>query len=262
MVRPRANQTNILSPAPSTVSITITSITSIAMIAKTRIDDFVGTDSQYIIYLETKLAQLTRNHPFPFSPQSDVGDELTFVLFKPEILYSLAAKGPKSKPRWQNEMDSMLGNILTAKDWPSKREFTGLSSESKLFVVFDTIISSTIPLTKSTSAGPSSLAPFELGHALRLVSSYAKSVAAMNTEKVFTTQIVNFCNLIFVSQCCVLLHHGVEKSQVDDLMKLCIGRSDPKNLDVLRRGAIWVNRMIYALAGDGLGQLASEAGNY
>jgi len=230
--------------------------TSSIMTIRTRIDNFQGSDSEYIIYLERKVTQLTRPHSPPSSPQADVGDKLRFVPFEPG---TLATCGKTTPNRWQNEMDKMLGSFPGDGDWSSKRESTGLSTESKLLLAFDIITGISMPSVKPTTVGSNLLAPAELDTAFRLVGGYAKSVAAMNTEKVFTTQIVNFCNVIFVSQCCVLLHQGVEASRVDDLMKICISKSDPKNLGVLRRGAIWVNRMIRVLAGDGLGQRASEA---
>ena len=226
------------------------------MTIRTRIDNFQGSDSEYIIYLERKVTQLTRPHSPPSSPQADVGDKLRFVPFEPG---TLATCGKTTPNRWQNEMDKMLGSFPGDGDWSSKRESTGLSTESKLLLAFDIITGISMPSVKPTTVGSNLLAPAELDTAFRLVGGYAKSVAAMNTEKVFTTQIVNFCNVIFMSQCCDLLYQGVEASRVDDLMKICISKSDPKNLGVLRRGAIWVNRMIRVLAGDGLGQRASEA---
>ncbi|KAH6664051.1 hypothetical protein B0J14DRAFT_661639 [Halenospora varia] len=250
-----------------------------------------GTNPEYIIYLETKVKQLTQACSPPSSPTLVVGDEpiynppecapipgLRFLPYepdslrfvnefgtpprsanRPDSLSRLSKRRRKSTARWQNEMDDMLCNILSAKDWPSKRECIGLSSETKLFLAFDTIIGGAIQPTKPAAAESNSLVRFELGdHAIRLVSSYANSVAALNTEKLFTTQIVNFCNLIFVSQCCVLVHYSVKKSRVNDLIKICISQSDPKNLNFLRRGARWANRAIFALADDSLGYLASE----
>jgi hypothetical protein len=74
---------------------------------RTRIDDFQGTDSEYIIYLESKVNQLTGILVQPYSPLSlslDAGNKtsnpnLKFVLYNPNIFIQLAKRQRITKPR-------------------------------------------------------------------------------------------------------------------------------------------------------------------
>jgi hypothetical protein len=63
---------------------------------------------------------------------------------------------------------------------------------------------------------------------------------------------------VFVSLCCVALHNGTDQGLVDQIMQKCVSESSEKNLARLRNGALWVNRMMAALAADGFDYLAYE----
>ncbi|KAG9229473.1 hypothetical protein BJ875DRAFT_488887 [Amylocarpus encephaloides] len=205
------------------------------MATEQRINNFQGTLSEYVAYLETKVKQLTTVYSPPSSPQSDVCDE-------------------------QNEMDNMLRDIPSAEDWSSKRRAVGLSSLPEILVTFNAIIKNVIPsIEPTTTESDCVLARFRPADAaLQITNSYANGVAAMEIGRKFTTQIVNFCTLVFVSLCHVLVYHGIEKRRIDIVMQACVSQSDPKNLNVLRRGSGWVNRMISTLVVGGLRHLGSE----
>lgn len=231
-----------------------------------RIDNFQGTVDDYIAYLETKVKKLSGCRSPPFSPSDVRDDEIhnsDSVASTPQLKFiphdsnaPPAKRQRKSKPRWQIEMDNMLCNIPSATDWPSKRSIVGLSSLTGVTNAFDMIIGGITPSTKPITTDPDcSLVQFQ---SLQLLNSYATTIAALEIEKTFTTQIFHFCKLVFVSLCEVLVYYGVKIKLVDDVMKICISQSDPGNLVVLRRGARWVNRMISALVTKGLGHLASE----
>ncbi|KAH6661592.1 hypothetical protein B0J14DRAFT_361773 [Halenospora varia] len=112
-----------------------------------RIDNFQGTDPEYIIYLETKVKQLTQACSPPSSPTSVVGDEpiynppecapvpgLRFLPYepdslrfvnefgtpprsanKPDSLSRLSKRRRKSTARWQNEMDDICATFQAPK---------------------------------------------------------------------------------------------------------------------------------------------------
>ncbi|CAG8980093.1 hypothetical protein HYALB_00012559 [Hymenoscyphus albidus] len=243
------------------------------MATEQRIDNFQGTLSEYVVYLETKVKQLTTVYSPPSSPQSDVCDEgidnsdagpstrrIEFIPYEPDTLPQSAKRRRKSKPRWQKEMDNMLRDIPSAEDWSSKRRAVGLSSLPEILVAFDAIIKNVIPSIEPTST-ESDCVPARFGPAdaaLQITNSYANGVAAMEIGRNFTTNIVNFCTLVFVSLCHVLVYHGIEKRRIDIVMQACVSQSDPKNLDVLRRGSGWVNRMISTLVAGGLRHLGTE----
>lgn len=227
-----------------------------AMITQQRIDNFQGTLPEYVTYLENKVKQLTRVHSPP-SPESDT----VFIQCDSEIFARPTKKARKPKPRWQVEMDGMLCDIPKAKEWSSKRAAVGLSSWIEILDAFDIIIDGAMRSAAPVAVeSDRSIVRFEPADAfMRLLNRYANAVAVLDIRKRFTKQIVHFCQLVFVSLCCVLVYNGMDTSLVDDVMKIWIGPSDPKNLDVLRRGGRWANRMISALAKKGLCYRASEA---
>ncbi|KAM3066224.1 hypothetical protein ACMFMG_012128 [Clarireedia jacksonii] len=247
-----------------------------------RVDHFRGTDIEYIEYLENKLSKLTTPqidrcrvcavqltqsvHSPPISPPSNVRkrartDDI-FIPYVPPPSSAITQEPVAKKQllRWQYDMDKMLNDIPSADDWSSKRDMVGLSSSIDILRAFDMIIDGTktpaVPLVANPYLPTDSHSSSDV--LLRLASDYARTTSLLAVEKSFTTQIVLFRLLVFVSLCCVLLHHGVKRSLIDETMRICVSDSTDRNLDALRRGAGWVNRMISSLAPKGLGHRASE----
>jgi hypothetical protein len=246
---------------------------------KRRIDGFRGTDSQYVAFLESKVQQLTEvvlkgqgcftQTPIcspPTSPRprdnydSGPNHKLRFIEYDPEALQPSVKKQKTKAPRWQSEMDDMLRGISSSPGWISKREEVGLSSPVELLAAYDIIIDGARPLAKPGTADVDrSLIRYEPSRALlQLVNTYAATTAALEVDKKFTVQVYRFRVLVLVSLCCVLLHNGVDKGLVDEAMHAGISQSEDRHLDLLRRGASWVNRVIYELGSNGLGHRASE----
>ncbi|OBT59274.1 hypothetical protein VE04_00369 [Pseudogymnoascus sp. 24MN13] len=279
------------------------------MTSRTRIDQFDGTDSEYIAYLESKVLQLsiircpppphskahqlTTNHSPPPSPPSEVrelttnrsspslsrsevrdeaidgsdGDEVLFdtleiILYNPsqDSSHNPAKKRQRIQTRWEHEMDGMLSDIPKSKDWSPKRESVGLASSAKILVALDVIIHGRGPqMDLNTGQTDLSVVCYDRSNAiLQLLNTFAITTAALQIETTFTRQTYRFRVFVFVSLCCVALHHGVEKRFVEEAMQKCVSDSCGKNLTRLRNGALWVNRMMSTLAADGLGHRAYE----
>ncbi|KFY99052.1 hypothetical protein V498_01026 [Pseudogymnoascus sp. VKM F-4517 (FW-2822)] len=281
------------------------------MTSRTRIDQFDGTDSEYIAYLESKVLQLsiircsppprskahrlTTNHSPPPSPPSEVrelttnrsppkfsrsevggdeaidsseGDEvlsdtLEIILYNPSqdcLSHNPAKKRQRIQTRWEHEMDGMLSDIPNAKDWSPKRKSVGLASSAKILVALDVIIHGRGPqMDLNTGQTDLSVVCYDRSNAvLQLLNTFAITTAALQIETTFTRQIYRFRVFVFVSLCCVALHHGVEKKFVEEAMQRCVSDSCGKNLTRLRNGALWVNQMMSTLAADGRGHRAYE----
>jgi hypothetical protein len=74
----------------------------------------------------------------------------------------------------------------------------------------------------------------------------------------FISQIHNFRELVFASLCVVMEHQGLPINTINDLMRICMSSSGAANLYRLRRGALWVNRVIRGLIIRGWGHGATE----
>ncbi|CZT53504.1 uncharacterized protein RSE6_15114 [Rhynchosporium secalis] len=242
-----------------------------------RVDDFCGTDTEYIDYLESKICQLTATEPLPSPVRSVVPEDaindcdsdehptpsITFIEYDPQIdrldhpSQSQAPKRQRIQPRWEREMDEMLRDFPDAGNWASKREEVGLTSSDNILKALDILIHG-----KESQADA---APIEANSSIisadrvsQLLNNFAVSTAALQIEQTFTTQIYHFRVFIFVSLCCVSLDQRVDGDLVEEVMAKCVSGSSAKNLSKLRSGAFWVNKMMSRLAAQGLGHRAYE----
>lgn len=242
-----------------------------------RIDDFCGTDTEYIDYLESKICQLTATESPPSPVRSVVPEDaindcdsdehptpsITFIEYDPHIdrldhrSQSQAPKRQRIQPRWEREMDEMLRDFPDAGNWASKREEVGLTSSDNILKALDILIHG-----KESQA---EAAPIEANSSIisadrvsQLLNNFAVSTAALQIDQAFTTQIYHFRMFIFVSLCCVALDQRVDGDLVEEVMAKCVSGSSAKNLSKLRSGAFWVNKMMSRLAAQGLGHRAYE----
>jgi hypothetical protein len=261
------------------------------MISQGRINDFKGTVSEYITYLESLVLQKTSAHPPsthpPPSPPSDARNEaiessdsdeasassIEFIPYQPppsgrenfaiwpppsnQDHFATGfppAKRRQQRPRWEREMDKMLTDT-----WFSDSESVGLSSATQILTALDTIMG-----IKQHAKPLSSEADLSIVHSnspdgiIQLLSTYSNATAMLETQQKSTTQTYFFRVLVFVSLCCVALYHKVDKSVVDKIMQKSVSNAGTKHLRYLRNGALWVNRMICELGSEGHVHLASE----
>ena len=244
------------------------------MISRRRINDFQGTDSEYIAYLESIVRQAIPVRSPPSPPRSVVryeavndsdGDEaplnsLKFIPYEPETNEDdpPSAKRQRIQQRWEREMNDMLHH-LSVPDWSSEREGVGLSSSDEVLAAFDIIIGTKSRTELAACDTDLSVVCYNPSNAvLQLLETFGSATAALKVRKTFAKQIYLFHEFVFVSTCCVALHHGADLGKVDEIMQRYISDSGGRNLDRLRSGALWANRMMSALAADGFGHMAYE----
>ncbi len=244
------------------------------MISQRRIDGFVGTDHEYIAYLESKYLELKAQssiaHPGPPSPPPSFDGDNDFKIFRYEPCSSTQgssqpprpAKKQRTQERWQDrleeEMDAMLRDINN-EDLALRRKRVGLSLSSDILMALDLIVDGKTPRTERVTSDTNiSVVCYNPSNAIvQLLDSFAVGTAALGIETAFLAQVYHFRILVLVSSCCVALDRGVPMIVVEDIMRKCVSESTAKNLSRLRGGALWVNRMMSALAAV-LGHLAYE----
>tara|TARA_R110002060_G_scaffold63061_2_gene72365 strand:- start:283 stop:807 length:525 start_codon:yes stop_codon:yes gene_type:complete len=87
---------------------------------------------------------------------------------------------------------------------------------------------------------------------------YALGTKASERDAGLVVQLHNFRELIFASLCVVIEHQGLPIDTINDLMRICMSSSGAANLYRLRRGALWVNRVIAGLIRKGWRHCATE----
>ena len=73
---------------------------------------------------------------------------------------------------------------------------------------------------------------------------YALDTKASQRNAGFIVQVHIFRELIFASLCVVMEQQALPIDPINDLMRICMSSCGPANLYRLRRGALWVNRVI------------------
>jgi hypothetical protein len=217
----------------------------------------------------------------PFSPSlspTDVGDEvidnfkgddvstnsLKLVWYQPPKdeaphCSKRGAKRKRPEPDWERVMDKMVSEIA-AKDWSSRRREVGLSTDTGIIAALDWIIYGARSQgdTVATKTDPSVSLYRPSDAVLHLMSAFATTTAALEVETTFTSQMFSFRVFVFVSLCCVAIHNGAKLEHINEIMRKCVSDSSEKNLTRLRKGALWVNRMMFELSEDGFGHSAYE----
>jgi hypothetical protein len=96
------------------------------------------------------------------------------------------------------------------------------------------------------------------GSLVEAAKVYAIDTKQAHTDAGYAVQLHSFRELVFVSLCVVMEGQGIAIDTIDSVMRLCISSSGSANLYRLRRGALWINRVIAGLIRKGWGHQATE----
>jgi hypothetical protein len=221
----------------------------------------------YIGFLEAKVQYLQQHHEHcdmfgfvpvdpnpspPYLPPDIIiaaepqNPEFSPIL--PPAVTFTPVKPPEPNPRWKRIVDQMTKGWDTPQSWHCKREAVGLNSVAMNKYALMVILGMKKDL-------PENLQPSNLLDCARrnsnpteaLISSarqYAIDTKASDTNVGLVVQIHVFRELVFASLCVVMEQQGLPIDTINDLMRICMSSSGPANLYRLRRGALWVNRVI------------------
>jgi hypothetical protein len=179
-----------------------------------------------------------------------------------ELSLQQPSKPPESNPRWKRIVDQMTKGWDRQRSWQDKREAVGLDSVAKNKYALVMILGMKDDFLQSLQSynilktGQSQTNPAEA-----LISSarkYAIDTKASSTNAGLIVQVHLFRELVFASLCVVMEQQGLPIDTINDLMRICMSSSGPANLYRLRRGALWVNRVIGGMMKKGWGHGATE----
>jgi hypothetical protein len=252
----------------------------------------------YIGYLEAKVSYLEQHHEccipwavpdsmilvpdVPYLPPEMVvdfesSDLVEYQVNQPPALH-IAATSPSSakppqksppgnNPRWKRIVDQITAGWDDPRGWTLKRVTCGLDSvvQNNRALTLILGLKNCIPSEWAHTPGSSLLLTEEKRPGMNtkdaLILSarqYALDTKASGTNSMFISQIHNFRELVFASLCVVMEHQGLPINTINDLMRICMSSSGAANLYRLRRGALWVNRVIRGLIIRGWGHGATE----
>jgi hypothetical protein len=160
-----------------------------------------------------------------------------------------SAKSVEGNPRWKQIADQITKGWDKSSSWTEKREAIGLDSVKQNNYALTAILGlkKDLPVHLARDEFPSSASRNCINAIDALVTSarqYALDSKASQRSSGLVVQVHIFRELIFVSLCVVLEQHGLAIDTIDSLMRICMSNSGSANLYRLRRGALWVNRVI------------------
>lgn len=207
--------------------------------------------------------------------RSDSGIENTPSTLKiiPFIADHPRKKPCHSLPRWKKVADQILEDVPDAKRWIPRRQELRLKTNEDYNRIVAAVtgvcgIGNTsqrrhrtiLPSSNGTSEDNIRVAAavHQNTKLPSLTNSLIRSAKAC-ARLTRTSQVLSsFQELVFVSLCVVLECHGIPVDHLDEIMRICISDSEPRNLKRLRCGAIWANRVIFDLGNAGWGIRATE----
>ncbi|KAH7317886.1 hypothetical protein BKA65DRAFT_557297 [Rhexocercosporidium sp. MPI-PUGE-AT-0058] len=244
----------------------------------------------YIGFLEAKLQYLQFHHetcekwsaPLPpaFSdlsylpPDFIVANELQLCPTEtppfnesPPVSYTtqLTQKVPANNARWKRIVDQITKGWDQPSSWMDRRIAIGLDSVEKNHYALTMLLGLKNELARGHEAdftaqimNVSSKQNAVTETLIMSARQYALGTKASERDAGFVVQLHNFRELIFASLCVVIEHQGLPIDTINDLMRICMSSSGAANLYRLRRGALWVNRVIAGLIRKGWHHGATE----
>ena len=153
----------------------------------------------------------------------------------------------EGNPRWKQIVDQITTGWDKPSSWLEKRKAIGLDSVMQNKYALTAILGfkKDLPLNLARYESVSPDCVNATTHDLVMTArQYALDSKASQTNPGLIVQLRTFRELIFASLCVVMEHQGLPVDAIDSLMRICISSSGSANLYRLRRGALWVNRII------------------
>jgi hypothetical protein len=177
----------------------------------------------------------------PLSPTKKSFTNTSFTMAPP--------KAGSGNPRWKRILDQMTKGWDTPSSWVDKRAAIELDSveQNKHALTLILGLRNGLPPTWHDCPEPMSSPSEAASRTDALIMSarqYALDTKASQLHAGFVVQVHIFRELVFASLCVVMEQQGLPIDTINDLMRICMSSSGPANLYRLRRGALWVNRVI------------------
>jgi hypothetical protein len=171
-------------------------------------------------------------------------------------------KPEQAEPRWRKELAKFISVLRRAgSGWELARERAGIETTSKNRFALRLMLGHTNAVAFRPLEG-TFLPPIRHTQHQDLVlrgCQYAHFLRQYTDNLSFSSSVVSFQRLIFVSYCVVMLHCGVSKEKTDEIMRrYIVSKNGEETLARYRRGAVWLNRCMAALLNNGWGHRSWE----
>ncbi len=200
-----------------------------------RIDNYEGTQAEYVAYLEEEVRRLRRPAQLPTPPPERPSPEREWVSWNPQEGFDEAKRAPL---KWPDRVKPFFEAVPRDEEqWQSKRRALGLSNADEILNTFADLIS--CGYEESADSSPT--------ESESILVSFGRRVGTLIRRAERLHKLSHFCSLIFVAACCVALENGQPVQFVDEALreffKALRGTectAGAKTLARYRRSALWI----------------------
>lgn len=195
-----------------------------------RIDNYGGTQTEYVAYLEEEVRRLRRPAQLPTPPP-----EREWLSWNPQQGFDEAERAPL---KWPDRVKPFFEAVPRDEEqWQSKRRALGLSNADEILNTYADL----------TSCGNEESADSSLTESESTLVGFGRRVGTLIRRAERLHKLSHFCSLIFVAACCVALENGQPVQFVDEALreffKAMRGTectAGAKTLARYRRSALWI----------------------
>lgn len=240
-------------------------------------EDFIGTDPDYIAFLESLVVNafnMRWDEPWAGSlsetpwtheatSETSVSGNLEIVQYTPDHLRG-SSEAPKRAQlnRGQKELRDFTAALLARKQWSDARAQCGIKdpvdNQRALRLMLGHPNETTVRYIQDNAVRTTML-PTENPVLVSRGHHYAMFIQRCADDFAFKESVTSFQSLIFISYCLVIRGSGISKETTNNMMRAYIVRSnDDKTLAAYSHGVMWVHRCIADLLVNGWGHRSWE----
>lgn len=221
-----------------------------------RIDDFPGSEHDYVKFLEQAVTSLRAHHRFCTTSCTTTSENtLNIIQWTPE-----AKRARTDSPTWKEDARTLVKSTPKANQWWQAIRANGiyepLSNGNAAAYVLDSQCSLVEPAT--TTALFARATASERSGLLARVAAYAHTAIRRETTATAAIMLANFQKFLILSTCAVLNQTGSPKEDVFDIVKICIGPVGDRYCRQTLRTAVYLNQLVDMLSSHGWGERASD----
>lgn len=244
-----------------------------------RIDEFSGSIEEYVRYLEDALLDLRSRFPTVTTSSSAVEAdksiqdqskhqarenpnkrplELSFVQWEPTSDEQRPAKTRISNNApWRRLAQTLIQETPFANKWASTLRDNGVHDMMRTGKAVTILLGP----EQEVDASPARVRLPPVEDEQRFfgrVREYAHAAAQNGLNASAALMLANFQKFLVFCLCSVMRESGVTESDVNDIMRICLGRVTDDYCRRVLRAAVYLNKLVDALYMDGWGLRASE----
>ncbi|KAJ5292179.1 hypothetical protein N7478_001430 [Penicillium angulare] len=226
-----------------------------------RLFDFVGSDQEYIEYLESKFQALESSPDLHSAPSQQQANDFRFVECRPQAAEARQLAEKRSATEWEKQLQAFISSIPGRHEWQKARKDAGVDTVQRNRQAMCLMLGQQTAAIFVSAEGSIMLPrmhPCDNQNLVLKGCMYGEFICRCDNDKSFAVRVAAYQKLIFLSYCTVLLRIGMSRDTVYSMMGMYSDSKKTSTLDYYCSGALWVNRCMSTLLKNGWGYKSWE----